>query len=130
MITKRQKEILDFVTRYEEKHGFAPSLIEIRDDFRLSSVSTVHQHINALEEKGFLQKSKNQPRGIEVIKNELKQKIISKRMRDNVKKTFSINSIKLQDTIEGVKKIPDESCDIIIVDPPYNIGKDFGNSSD
>lgn len=41
-----------------------------------------------------------------------------------------LNNIIQGDAIQGLKRLPDESCDIIIVDPPYNIGKDFGNNFD
>ncbi|MCX6739507.1 MAG: transcriptional repressor LexA [Candidatus Parcubacteria bacterium] len=70
MITKRQKQILDFLISYESKKGYAPSLKETKNHFKLSTESTVHQHIEALKEKGYLKKMKNQPRGIEVSKIE------------------------------------------------------------
>ena len=70
MITKRQKQILDFISKYELKNEFAPSLKEIKKHFKLSSESTVHQHIDALKKKGYLNKSKNKPRGIELNKTE------------------------------------------------------------
>ncbi len=41
-----------------------------------------------------------------------------------------INKITCGDAVEGLKKIPDNSCDVVIIDPPYNIGKDFGNNID
>ncbi|MCK5022059.1 MAG: repressor LexA, partial [Candidatus Pacebacteria bacterium] len=66
MITKRQKQILDFVSIYNDKKGYSPSLKEIKKHFRLSSESTVHQHIKSLETKGYLKKEKNQPRAINV----------------------------------------------------------------
>src|SRR3989344_3206212 len=52
MLTPRQKQVLDFVTSYTKKRGFAPSLEDIRKRLRLSSVSNIHQHIEALREKG------------------------------------------------------------------------------
>lgn len=45
-------------------------------------------------------------------------------------KKLPLNKITKGDAVEELKKLPDESCDIIIVDPPYNIGKDFGNNTD
>jgi adenine-specific DNA-methyltransferase len=68
MPTKRQKQILDFVKSYTKKKGFAPSLEEIKKHFRLNSVSTVHQHIETLKNKGLLTKLDNQPRAIEINK--------------------------------------------------------------
>lgn len=69
MITKRQKQILDFITRYGEHHKISPSLEEIKRHFRLRSVSNIHQHIEALKKKGYLNKSENQPRSIEIRKS-------------------------------------------------------------
>jgi len=65
-ITKRQKETLDFIKAYRKKKGYAPSLEEIKHHLRLSSVSTAHHHVKALEAQGYLQKDENQPRGISV----------------------------------------------------------------
>jgi len=70
MLTKRQRQILDFVSGFSKKHGFAPSHEEIAKHFRLSAVSGIHQHIQALRDKGYLSKQKNQPRGIEIEKSE------------------------------------------------------------
>jgi len=72
MLTKRQKQILDYISKYIKKNDYAPSLEEIRKHFKLSSVATIHQHINTLKEKGYLKKIENQPRSIEINK---KQKI-------------------------------------------------------
>lgn len=68
MLTKRQKQILDFVTSYDKRKGFAPSLKETKKHFGLKSESTIHEHLEILREKGYLQKQKNQPRGIELKK--------------------------------------------------------------
>ncbi len=70
MLTKRQKQILDFVTTYTKKHDFAPTHEEIKKRLKLRSVSNIHQHIEALRNKGYLDKIKNQPRGIEILKSE------------------------------------------------------------
>ena len=67
MLTKNQKEVLDFVKAYTAKHTFAPSLEEIRKHFKLASVSTAHHYIKKLEEGGFLEKEPNQPRGMTVL---------------------------------------------------------------
>src|SRR3989344_6185460 len=66
MLTKRQKQILDFIEGYTERHRFAPSLEEIKKRLRLRSVSNIHQHIEALRNKGYLDKQRNQRRGIEI----------------------------------------------------------------
>jgi repressor LexA len=70
IITKRQKETLDFIKSYTAKKGYAPSLEEIKKHFGLSSVSTAHYHVKALEESGYLTKDDNLPRAINVYGSE------------------------------------------------------------
>ncbi len=65
-ITKRQKETLDFIRAYHKKNGYAPSLHEIKRHLKLSSVSTAHHHVKALETQGYLQKDDHQPRGMRI----------------------------------------------------------------
>jgi len=69
MLTKRQKQILDFITHYNKRYGVSPALEEIKRHFRLRSVSNIHQHIETLKNKGYLNKAENQPRGIEIRKS-------------------------------------------------------------
>ena len=64
MITKRQKQALDFITSYGKKHGFSPSLEEIKKHLGLSSVSTAHHHVKNLEKLGLIFKHENQPRAV------------------------------------------------------------------
>jgi len=66
-VTKRQKEILDFVNAFIIKRGYAPSIGEIRGQFGISSPATVHQHLQNLQEKGLIRRSPNRHRSIEVI---------------------------------------------------------------
>jgi DNA (cytosine-5)-methyltransferase 1 len=67
-LTKKQKQILDFVTSYISKKGISPTIEEIRKHFKLSALSTVHQHIEALEKKGFIEKNGSSARGMELKK--------------------------------------------------------------
>src|SRR3989339_1719546 len=260
MVTKRQKEVLDFITDYQERKGYAPSLDEIRKKLKLSSVSTAHFHVSKLRDLGYLSKEENKPRSIEALGRETMVKIpllgtiaagqpieaiqtkemiavpkskipsssevyalrvvgssmidenindgdvvlvrqqetaengqkvvalidnyeatlkkfyrerghirlqpanktmepiivhrntpfviqgividIIKNSQTGLVKEFPLpkkikrntelplNQIILNDAVEELKKLPDESCDVIIIDPPYNIGKDFGNNMD
>lgn len=259
MITKRQREVLDFIQSYSKKKGYAPSLQEISKYFKLSSVSTAHFHVSKLKKEGYLERLKNRARAISIPERELLVKIpllgtiaagepieaiqqnefisvpkaklpksgevyalqvsgnsmIDENIRDGdvvlVKqqqtaengqrvvalidnyeatlkkiykernqirlqpansayepiiiggnrdiaiqgivvdviqneeelqaekiktsitkrsKSLPLNKIILGDTVAELKKLPDESCDVIVVDPPYNIGKDFGNNLD
>lgn len=65
--TKRQKQILDFITAYLKDHDYSPSYMEIAEHFGISSPATVHQHVKALEEKGHLKPFKNQKRALEPV---------------------------------------------------------------
>ncbi|MDO8407669.1 MAG: transcriptional repressor LexA [bacterium] len=65
MLTKRQKEVLDFVSGYQTRKGYAPSLDEIRRKFKLASVSTAHFHVAKLRDAGYLTKQESKPRGIQ-----------------------------------------------------------------
>ncbi len=259
-ITPRKKQLIDFINSYSQRYGFAPSIPEIAKKLKRAG-STIHQHLEELEQGGYLTREKNQPRTVEISKNEpmvsipllgtiaagesihvfekeresfvfpknklpksgdvfalrvkgdsmideninnndiilvkkqetaengqkvfalidnneatLKkyyreknhirlqpanrnyEPIIVKENRDfriqgilietikNEEKTqikeitptrefkkernLSLNKIILGDTIQELKKLPDKSCDVVVVDPPYNIGKDFGNNID
>lgn len=63
-LTQRQKEILEFVSGYIKENGVSPSYDEIRDKFGLSALSTVHEHITELVEKGFLRRDERKERGL------------------------------------------------------------------
>jgi len=65
MLTKRQKQILDYIKKHIKQEDYSPSLEKIGKHFKLSSLATVHQHIEALKSKGYL---KNEPRTIEISK--------------------------------------------------------------
>jgi len=260
MITKKQKQVLDYIIAFHKRNGYSPTLEEIRRRFKLASVSTAHFYIKKLQDSGLIEKQYNKPRSITLYGNEkmvnipllglisagqpiepiqnketiaipqnklprsgefyalrvvgnsmidenikdgdiilVKQQnvaengqkvvalidnyeatlkkfykergyirlqpanktiepIIIKRDReltiqgiviDVIKneeelqaqkiltteeikrsKKLPLNKIILGDAVEGLKKLPSNSCDIIIIDPPYNIGKDFGNNND
>jgi len=63
-ITKKQKNVLDFIQSYKSENGISPTIKEISERLNLKAVSTVHEHIKSLEEKGYLSKSKNSTRNI------------------------------------------------------------------
>ena len=66
-LTKRQKEVYDFVSQFIELHGYAPSYREIAAYFKYGSVATVAEHIESLVGKGMLQKSDNEARSIQLV---------------------------------------------------------------
>ncbi|MDP2860815.1 MAG: transcriptional repressor LexA [bacterium] len=260
MLPTKQKQLLDFIDLYISQKSIAPSLKEMGKGLGVKSISTIHQHLSALEEKGYIQRRKSITRSIEIKKTmgmtripilgfiaagepieavinkefisvpklkiggendvyALKVKgnsMIDENIRDgdivlvryqetaengqrvvalidnneatlkkfyaeknqirlqpanktyepiiikgdrniqiqgivvdviqNIQNTYfepiispfcelkekilPKNKIILGDALIELKKLPDESCDVVIVDPPYNIGKDFGNNID
>src|SRR5258708_30013331 len=66
-LTKRQREILDYLNEFIQQHGYAPSLEEIGRRFSLSSLATVHKHLTNLQEKGFIKRAWNRSRSVEMV---------------------------------------------------------------
>ena len=66
-LTKRQKQIYDYINQFIGEFGYSPSLEEVGRHFGLSSVATVHKHVTNLVRKGLLRRSWNQNRSIEVV---------------------------------------------------------------
>ena len=66
-LTKRQREIFDWLASYIADHGYAPSFEEIGRHFGFTSLATVHEHVSNLERKGYIRKSFNQSRSIELV---------------------------------------------------------------
>lgn len=66
-LTKRQREILDYLDEFIQQHGYAPSLEEIGRRFSLSSLATVHKHLTNLQEKGFIRRAWNRSRSVELV---------------------------------------------------------------
>ncbi len=66
-LTRRQRQIFDFVRDFVSERGYSPSLEEIGGHFGLSSVATVHKHVQHLSEKGYLRKAWNRSRSIEPL---------------------------------------------------------------
>lgn len=65
-LTKRQKEILDYICTHIEDYGYSPSYREIAENFKLSSVATIAEYINILSTKGYLKKEDAQARSIQI----------------------------------------------------------------
>ncbi|MGB9605900.1 MAG: transcriptional repressor LexA [Bryobacteraceae bacterium] len=65
-LTRRQKQVLDFIAGYQSEHGYSPSYEEIAQGLGLASLATVHKHIAALERKHYLRRGFNQSRSLEL----------------------------------------------------------------
>lgn len=68
MLTKRQKQVLEFIEDSINKSGYPPSVREICKGVGLSSTSTVHSHLSKLQELGYIRRDATKPRAIEVLK--------------------------------------------------------------
>lgn len=66
-LTRRQREILDFLSDYIADRGYAPSFEEIAGKFAFGSLATVHEHLTNLERKGYIRRTPNESRAIEIV---------------------------------------------------------------
>jgi repressor LexA len=66
-LTRRQKQVLDFLVGFINRQGYSPSFEEIGEGLGLSSLATVHKHLQTLEKKGFIRRAYNQSRSVEVV---------------------------------------------------------------
>ena len=69
-LTRRQRQILDYVKEFIHARRYSPSLEEIGSHFGLTSLATVHKHLTNLEEKGLIRRGRNRSRSLEVVGDE------------------------------------------------------------
>ena len=67
VVTRRQRQVLDFVQTYLRRHGYAPSLEEIGRHLGMASLATVHKHLTRLESRGVIRRRAHQSRSVEVL---------------------------------------------------------------
>ncbi len=65
-LTKRQKEILDFITQFIDREGYSPSMEEIAEHFQFASLNAVFKHLESLSSRGYLRRDPNRARSIEL----------------------------------------------------------------
>jgi len=73
MLTRRQREVLDFIKRYSSQQGYPPTVRDIGKAIGLTSSSTVHAHLTNLEKAGLLRRDSSKPRAIEVLLDQAKR---------------------------------------------------------
>ena len=98
-LTKRQREILNYLTLYSEQNGYAPSFEEIAEKFSYSSLATVHEHLSNLERKGFIKRSYNESRAIEILPSDIMPKAIELPLLGAVAAGVPIEAIMHQESI-------------------------------
>ena len=98
-LTRRQKQIYDFVCEFVQKKGYSPSLEEIGRRFGLSSVATVHKHVTHLVTKGLLRRARNVNRSIEPVVQEATPGSTALRLMGTVAAGAPIEAIEGDETI-------------------------------
>jgi repressor LexA len=77
-VTRRQKEVLDFISGFVQRNGYSPSFEEIARGLSLKSLATVHKHITNLQNKGLLQRAHNRSRSIDVLPARTKARTVDR----------------------------------------------------
>lgn len=99
MLTKRQKELVDYLDGYISKQGYAPTLEEIGRHFGLSSLATIHKHLTNLEKKGLIRRKWNRSRALEVIPRERRASALELPLLGRVAAGAPIEALEQPDTI-------------------------------
>jgi len=97
-LTKRQREILTYLTAYSEQNGFAPSFEEIAENFAYSSLATVHEHLTNLERKGYIKRNYNESRAIEIMPTEATPRAIELPLLGTVAAGMPIEAVEANET--------------------------------
>jgi len=98
-LTKRQREILNYLTTYAEQNGFAPSFEEIAENFAYNSLATVHEHLTNLERKGYIKRNYNESRAIEILPTEASPRAIELPLLGSVAAGMPIEALEHNETL-------------------------------
>ena len=98
-LTRRQKEILDFLARHIERKGYAPTIEEIGEHFGLSSLATVHKHLTNLQQKGLIKREWNRSRALELVPADVKVRAVELPLLGRVAAGTPIEAVSGSETI-------------------------------
>ena len=98
-LTRRQKEILDFVGRHLERKGYAPTIEEIGEHFGLTSLATVHKHLTNLQDKGFIKRAANRSRALELVPSGMAVRAVELPLLGRVAAGSPIEAISSSETV-------------------------------
>ena len=98
-LTKRQRQILDYLNGYSAEHGYAPSFEEIAEEFNYNSLATVHEHLSNLERKGYIKRSYNESRAIEILPSDVTPRSVELPLLGAVAAGFPIEEATVQETV-------------------------------
>jgi repressor LexA len=104
VLTKRQKELFDYLDGYIAERGYAPTLEEIRGRFKLNSLATVHKHLTNLEQKGAIRRTWNHSRAIELVPRQSPRGAVELPLLGRVAAGRPIEALETADTIS----VPEE----------------------
>lgn len=72
VLYSKERQVLEFITQYVQRNGYAPTLMEIAQGLGLNAASTIHEHVQRLINKGYIRKTPGIERGIEIISDKIK----------------------------------------------------------
>jgi repressor LexA len=98
-LTKRQRQILDYIESFIDSYGYSPSFEEIAAYFGYSSLATVHEHLSNLEQKGLIRKNYNRSRSLELVPSEVSAVAAELPLLGSVAAGLPIEAIEQQETI-------------------------------
>ncbi len=98
-ITRRQKEILDYVGDYIGREGYAPTIEEIAHHFGLHSLATVHKHLTNLQDKGLVKRAWNRSRALELVPSEVTVRAVELPLLGRVAAGTPIEAVQSTETI-------------------------------
>ncbi len=98
-LTKRQREILTYLGNYSESNGYAPSFEEIAGQFSYNSLATVHEHLSNLERKGYIKRSYNESRAIQILPSDAFPKAIELPLLGTVAAGVPIEAVTSHETL-------------------------------
>ena len=99
ILTRRQKEVWDYLEDYIAAHGYAPTLEEIGAHFGLSSLATVHKHLSNLERKGLIARKWNLSRAIEITPPKKTTQAVELPLLGRVAAGAPIEAVEVDDTL-------------------------------
>jgi repressor LexA len=106
-LTKRQKEIFEFVKKYSAKHGYPPTVRDIGKAIGLTSSSTVHAHLANLEKLGLLRRDPSKPRALELLVDKAKAAVTG--AMPVVGQVSAGQPVLAEENIEEYVQIPDQA---------------------
>ncbi len=98
-LTRRQKEILDFLGSHIGEKGYAPTIEEIGEQFGLRSLATVHKHLSNLQDKGLIKRAWNRSRALELVPTQVTVQAIELPLLGRVAAGTPIEAIQSSETI-------------------------------